>query len=154
MRWGMGGGHTPILGVTGQALKEEAERSIAAGCDAHLTKPIRKTDLIDAINHWAKTEQKASVTIDSWLEDIVPGYLQKRRKDVGVLKEALANSDLPTLRTLGHQMMGTGGGYGLPVITELGGRIERGALDKDVEGLKKAVADLDRYLDEVRVQYR
>ena len=40
---------TPIVALTAYALREEAERSIKAGCDAHLTKPIKKKDLLGAI---------------------------------------------------------------------------------------------------------
>jgi two-component system, sensor histidine kinase and response regulator len=40
---------TPVLALTAYALKEEAEKSIAAGFTAHITKPIRKKCLIDAV---------------------------------------------------------------------------------------------------------
>ncbi len=35
----------PILALTAHALKAEADRSIQAGCNLHLTKPISQTDL-------------------------------------------------------------------------------------------------------------
>jgi len=44
-----GRGRTPILALTAQALAEETRQIIEAGCDAHLTKPIRKADLLAAI---------------------------------------------------------------------------------------------------------
>jgi CheY-like chemotaxis protein len=43
------GGHVPIVALTAQALKGDAERSMAAGMDAHVTKPVRLSDLRDAI---------------------------------------------------------------------------------------------------------
>jgi PAS domain S-box-containing protein len=39
----------PILALSAHALPEEAQRSIQAGCDAHLAKPIRANDLIAAL---------------------------------------------------------------------------------------------------------
>ncbi len=36
--------------------------------------------------------------------------------------------DYATIRTLGHQMAGTGGGYGFDPITEIGGALEESAL--------------------------
>jgi CheY-like chemotaxis protein len=40
---------TPIIALTAYALKEEAEKSIAAGFAAHVTKPIRKHDLFKVV---------------------------------------------------------------------------------------------------------
>jgi len=44
---------TPIIALTAYALKEDAQRSLDAGCDGHLSKPIRKATLIDAIHQYA-----------------------------------------------------------------------------------------------------
>jgi len=44
-----GVGPTPIIALTANALKEDARRSLDAGCTAHLTKPIKKTPLLKAI---------------------------------------------------------------------------------------------------------
>jgi len=40
---------TPIIALTAHALPEEIEKSMAAGCDQHVTKPISRGDLIEAI---------------------------------------------------------------------------------------------------------
>ncbi len=40
---------TPILALTAYALAKEKERSLAAGCTAHLSKPIKKATLLEAI---------------------------------------------------------------------------------------------------------
>ena len=40
---------TPILALTASAFQEDVERARAAGCDAHLSKPIKKPLLLDAI---------------------------------------------------------------------------------------------------------
>jgi signal transduction histidine kinase/CheY-like chemotaxis protein len=39
----------PIIALTAHALREEIEKSLEAGCNAHLTKPINKSDLLRAI---------------------------------------------------------------------------------------------------------
>ena len=44
---------TPIIALTANALKEDAQRSLDAGCTAHLTKPIRKASLLAAIREHA-----------------------------------------------------------------------------------------------------
>jgi signal transduction histidine kinase/DNA-binding response OmpR family regulator len=44
----------PIIALTAHAIKEDVEKSIRAGCTAHLTKPIKKAVLLDAIVPYAK----------------------------------------------------------------------------------------------------
>lgn len=46
---------TTIVALTAHALKEFQEKSHAAGCDAHLTKPIKKKTLLDFLNCFAET---------------------------------------------------------------------------------------------------
>jgi two-component system sensor histidine kinase/response regulator len=41
---------TPIIALTALALKEEATRIFEAGCNAHMTKPIKKSTLLDILS--------------------------------------------------------------------------------------------------------
>jgi len=45
---------TPIIALTAHALVEHSLKSLEAGCNAHLAKPIRKADLLAAINQHAR----------------------------------------------------------------------------------------------------
>ncbi len=48
----------PIVALTAYALSEDSERSLAAGCAAHLSKPIQKADLLAVIAaHARRTAQ-------------------------------------------------------------------------------------------------
>jgi CheY-like chemotaxis protein len=42
--------HTPILALTADSMKEDVARSIAAGCDGHVTKPVTKQNLLSSIS--------------------------------------------------------------------------------------------------------
>jgi two-component system sensor histidine kinase/response regulator len=42
-------GHTPIIALTAYAMREDLDRTRDAGCDAHLTKPIKKQGLLQAL---------------------------------------------------------------------------------------------------------
>ncbi|ABK42759.1 multi-sensor hybrid histidine kinase [Magnetococcus marinus MC-1] len=44
--------HTPILALTAHALDEDVAKSLAAGCDGHLTKPIRKAKFLQCIERY------------------------------------------------------------------------------------------------------
>jgi CheY-like chemotaxis protein len=39
----------PIIALTASALKEDVARSLEAGCDQHVAKPVRKVTLLAAI---------------------------------------------------------------------------------------------------------
>ncbi len=44
-----GRSRTPVIALTANAIKEDMERSLDAGCDEHLTKPIKKQILLGAL---------------------------------------------------------------------------------------------------------
>jgi len=44
---------TPIIALTAHAIKEEIDKCLAAGCDTHVGKPIKKSTLIEIIEDYA-----------------------------------------------------------------------------------------------------
>ncbi len=145
---------TPIFVLTAHALGEARDRSFEAGCTEHLTKPIKKATLLQAIDRFvaAAPAGRIQVPVEAWLKPVVGGYLEKRRADVAKLRAALDGGDYETIRTLGHQMAGTGGGYGFDAITEIGSALEESALAGDAARLRASIDDLDRYLNSVQVE--
>jgi two-component system sensor histidine kinase/response regulator len=47
----------PIIALTAFALKEEVQKSLEAGCNAHLSKPIKKAVLLEAITKMCPSNQ-------------------------------------------------------------------------------------------------
>ena len=45
---------TPILALTAHALAGDAEKSLEAGCTGHVTKPIKKRHLLEAVERYAR----------------------------------------------------------------------------------------------------
>jgi hypothetical protein len=93
------------------------------------------------------------VVVDSTLEDIVPGYLENRRRDVDVLRHAVERADFGAIRVLGHNMKGSGGGYGFATLTELGAAIEKAALASDPDAVLRHTDDLASYLGRLEINY-
>lgn len=97
--------------------------------------------------------EKIVVRVDAEIEDLIPGFLENRRKDIETILEALDQGDYETIRLLGHRMKGAGGGYGFDAITDIGRSIEQGAKEKNPEEVRRWLGDLLHYLDRVEVVY-
>ncbi|MEP7183865.1 MAG: response regulator, partial [Betaproteobacteria bacterium] len=139
----------PILALTAHALPEEVRKSLDAGCTVHLTKPIRKATLIGAIEEHAM----GLVRVGSGLAELVPGFLEGRRRDVDAIAAALERSNYDDVRILGHNMKGSGAGYGFDRITEIGASLEQAAKRCAPEEIRAGAAELVRYLDGLHVVY-
>lgn len=100
-----------------------------------------------------KNDQPIVVSVDPDLADLIPGFLEKRRKDATRVLTALERGDYKTIRNLGHDMKGMGSGYGFDAITEIGRSLEEAAKKQDAVTIQKHVADLSSYLDHVQITY-
>jgi len=138
-----GAAPVPILALTAHALPEEVRKSFDAGCTAHLTKPIRKATLIAAIEE----HTLGLVRVLASLATLVPGFLAGRRRDIVAIADALERSDYESVRILGHNMKGSGAGYGFNRITEIGASLEQAAARGAREEIRARYAQLVRYLD-------
>jgi PAS domain S-box-containing protein len=48
---------TAIIALTAYALKEEVQKCLDAGCDEHLSKPIKKATLLETINKYTRSDK-------------------------------------------------------------------------------------------------
>ena len=93
------------------------------------------------------------VHVEQDISDLIPGFLNNRRRDVGTLREALGKKDFEVIQSLGHIMKGTGAGYGFEKISELGKGLEDAAKAGDEATARNCVDQLDEFLLKVEVVY-
>lgn len=98
-------------------------------------------------------EGPIKVVVDADLADLIPGYLDKRRQDIGKIEEALNRGDMEAVRIIGHSMAGSGGSYGFDEITRLGRTMEKAAKENEGVILRDALRDLQSYLSRVVVEF-
>jgi len=147
---------TPIIALTASALKGDRETCLAAGCTAYLTKPIKQDVLLQAIRDYSAPARPPAPVLEPEdktsrasrrLAERTPAYLQNCRQNVVDLDDALDRSDFEAVVILGHNLRGSGGGFGFQTITEIGAALERAADSADRPATRKCVKDLSTYLD-------
>jgi HPt (histidine-containing phosphotransfer) domain-containing protein len=97
--------------------------------------------------------EKIMVNVDPDLQELIPGFLQNRSKDLATLRQALAQGDCPVMQSTGHSLKGVGGGYGFAGLSELGAEIESAAKSGNMEALAALIERLADYLDRVEVKF-
>ena len=86
------------------------------------------------------------VRVDPELAPLVPGYLARLQAQLPSLDEALAAGDFRRLGRAGHDLAGSGGSYGLPMISALGQRLHLAARTDDASTVAVVLAELSEAL--------
>ena len=98
------------------------------------------------------TDNKIIVHIDD--EDIlelIPVYLERIRQELEMMQDAALRNDFETLRGLGHKIKGSGGGFGLDRVSEIGAKLELSAQAGDLTAVELEIGHLRDYLERVEV---
>lgn len=96
---------------------------------------------------------KIQVKIDIDLKELVPTYLERVESHAEKMLEHLENGDFESIRSLGHNLKGSGGGYGFDRISEIGLGLEMAAKSSEVDEIKKFIGELKEYLQRIEVEY-
>lgn len=97
--------------------------------------------------------KKNKVTVDADLESIMPRYLEIRAEELIKIQAALADRDAETIAFLGHRLKGSGGGYGIQRLTDLGEILEAAGEKKDFDTAAETIEELADYLDNLEISY-
>ena len=100
------------------------------------------------------TAPRVTISIDADLEELVPGFLENRRKDAATLARAVQSREVKTVRLLGHRMKGDGAGYGFEEISQIGEALEQAAINEDWKVIAEKTEALTAFLAQVDVIYR
>jgi CheY-like chemotaxis protein/HPt (histidine-containing phosphotransfer) domain-containing protein len=88
---------------------------------------------------------------DPEIAPLVPEFLAHRRAEIGAFRQWLTRGDLGSIQAAAHKMKGTGRGYGLTIVSRLGGDLEEAAHHQDRATIARLIDELDEYLQRVRI---
>ncbi len=133
----------PIVALTARALPEHRRESEEAGCDAHLTKPIREQKLVSTIQRFVFSEapsdketatdgegkfgeanEDAGPVGDDMLRDLVPELLEDLRDKVHGIQQRVDEQDYEAVNDIAHDIKGAAANFGFREISEKARRIE------------------------------
>lgn len=148
-----GRARTPVVALTAHAFQEDVDRAVKAGADGHLTKPIRRETLLDAVEWYRRGEDvpDLKVEVPDFIRELAPEFLRRQRLGLFAAAGALKEGDFATMQTFAHNIKGCGRSFGFPRLTDLGKEMERAAKDRDGAALGRQIEDLREYLTAVDV---
>ena len=147
----------PILALTANTMSTDGKRCIAAGCDAHLAKPIDRAQLMQTIATRVvrrplqprPTPEKQVVTgagriasqyaDDSTVAGILEGFVTRLPDQVETMRRALVDRQFSELQRCAHRLKGAGGCYGYPMLTGASKVLEDAATTTDFAAAKRAL---------------
>ena len=81
---------------------------------------------------------------------LVPQYLASKQKQIEDARECLTALDFAPIRRFGHNLKGTGVGYGFPAIEQFGRKIESAAGESDPDRIAEQLDALHRFVTETQ----
>jgi len=151
---------TPIIALSAHVAEELIRRSLEAGSNAHLAKPVERAVLIETIFRYTVSEQTVKVepaaasTAEELAPEIaalVPQYLASKWRQLEEAQGRLLAHDLEPVRRFGHNLRGTARGYGFPPLENIGKELEAAAVACEESRIAEQLESLRRFLDQESV---
>ncbi|GAB5479185.1 MAG: hypothetical protein Marn2KO_26520 [Marinobacter nauticus] len=114
----------PIIAFTA-GDQAENEALLEAGCDGVLNKPIDHAHLQALLDRYLPVEQWVGEAVDDDISPLVNRFLDGLAERKRRMEAALAQGQLQQLQSESHQIKGTAGAMGYPLMTEQAGILER-----------------------------
>ena len=166
------GRRTPIIAMTANTQRGDAEKCLSAGMDDYLAKPITLFELRQKLDRWLgripnveyqeliqdEVEElaldpaifnKLRELLGPSLEQAVTPFLEDTPEYLKNLVHALIQGDSEMVRGMAHSIKGSSGNLGAAVLGRLAKEVESLALEKRLDEIRPLVAGLHDAFDAV-----
>ena len=160
------GDAVPIIAMTAHTDARELARCTEAGCTTVIQKPLvrkalnalvakhvklRVDEELEAVAEPEATEAAPPgvVIVDPDIQDLVPRFLENQRDNATLVLELVNQHDFESVRRIGHNMKGTGKGYGFEIISSHGAALENAASHSRADDVTRVAKELAEYLSAV-----
>ncbi len=93
------------------------------------------------------------LVLDADLQDLVPGFLNSRRRDLQTLDAALEGGDFERIARLGHNIKGVAGSYGFQRLSTFGTELQAAAIREDRGTLENLAQAMSAHLAQLKIEY-
>lgn len=94
------------------------------------------------------------VTIDADLEEIVPTFLENRKKDLIKIQQFISSSSWDSIESIAHKLAGNAGSYGFNDLGKIGADLEDACQAKDVDTIINYCDKYKIYMSNLQVEFK
>lgn len=147
--------HVAVIAMTANSMVGDREKCLASGCTDYISKPFKARELAEIITqHLPQQNRDTALENDRLLiNELMPELLEMLGEMLESLYASWRKKDLPGLQSLGHDIKGTAGMYGLAAISQLAGKLEKAAREHDFQKITSIIGDLEEKYAQIRVQF-
>ncbi len=148
---------TPIVALTAHSIGKEKEKCVAAGMNGYLSKPFKKSELLDLIGHWLKEEKEvqekeefafsleiireASLGNTDFENQMLRLFLDQSNESLEKMKNWYTEQDWDAICKQAHQLKSTFGMFLMDtaLLDRIEKRIGQDELDQQLKTLEQQI---------------
>jgi HPt (histidine-containing phosphotransfer) domain-containing protein len=98
-------------------------------------------------------EIKNTINIDADLQDLIPQFIENRRRDILDLQKLIEAKDARSIALLAHKIKGSAAGYGFKDLSMLASDLENAVKNNDFHSLEMISKKMKFHMDNIEVKF-